>query len=133
MPLERVSTVAALNSLIPTPSERQALAHFVSNFDFRKSEEGIKLVRYVGTGSGILFLPAGFFGSKICSLGPRSLAEHEELLELFVPEGVTTIEDEAFADCKNLERVHLPNTLATLGRGVFKGCTSLREVRRPAL
>ena len=38
---------------------------------------------------------------------------------------LTTIGDEAFAGCTNLESVEIPNTVTSWGENIFKGCTSL--------
>lgn len=38
---------------------------------------------------------------------------------------LTTIGDEAFAGCTNLESVETPNTVTSWGENIFKGCTSL--------
>lgn len=38
---------------------------------------------------------------------------------------LTTIGDEAFAGCTNLEEVEIPNTVTSWGENIFKGCTSL--------
>lgn len=44
-------------------------------------------------------------------------------------EGFTAIGEKAFLNCTNLESVTLPSTLFEIGRGAFKGCNSLKEVR----
>ena len=45
----------------------------------------------------------------------------------FIPEGVVEIVDLAFRDCKNLESVHLPQSLRRIGHQAFKGCSALRS------
>ena len=76
---------------------------------------------------GKVTLPAGDF----VAIGARAFAgKHNPYIEsVAIPAGVTVIKAEAFAGSKNLRTVILPtgNNIG-LSRGVFKGCTRLREV-----
>lgn len=49
-----------------------------------------------------------------------------------IPEGVHTIEANAFLGNVNIESVFLPSTLEKIGTGAFKGCRALRSVTIPA-
>lgn len=58
------------------------------------------------------------------------------MAEVTVPETVdgqpvVAIGDDVFADCPNLKKVNLPDSLRTMGVRVFKNCTSLTEVTLP--
>ena len=48
-----------------------------------------------------------------------------------IPDGVTTIEDEAFSLCQDLTNLILPNTLTTLGKQVFSHCNKLTTLQLP--
>lgn len=48
-----------------------------------------------------------------------------------LPEGITTIQGEAFRMCSQLENVKLPSTLIYIGTGAFMNCTSLTEFIMP--
>ena len=48
-----------------------------------------------------------------------------------IPEGVTTIEDCAFYDCKSLESVTLPKGVTSIGQFAFLNCNSLVSVIIP--
>ena len=45
-----------------------------------------------------------------------------------VPEGITSIADFAFLECKQLEKVILPKSLVEIGAGTFGDCISLKEI-----
>ena len=49
-----------------------------------------------------------------------------------IPEGVTAVGEDAFADCESLVSVTLPTTLRELGDGAFSGCDALETVDLPA-
>jgi len=42
------------------------------------------------------------------------------------------INENAFAECTNLKKVTLPDTITTMGAGAFTGCTSLESINVPA-
>ena len=76
---------------------------------------------------GKVTLPKGDF----VAVGARAFAgKHNPYVEsVAIPDGVSVIKAQAFADCKNLRTVILPsNNNIGLSGGVFKGCTRLREV-----
>ena len=52
--------------------------------------------------------------------------------QLFIGEGVETLQDRAFYFCSDLIAVSLPSTLKTIRPGAFFGCYSLTEIEIPA-
>ncbi len=42
-----------------------------------------------------------------------------------LPDGIVSIADEAFINCKNLTGIKLPNSVATIGDCAFEGCSSI--------
>ena len=64
---------------------------------------------------------------------PLSIAQHlfvngEEVVDLVIPEGTTSIGSYAFRDCKSIKSVKIPNSLTNINLGVFSGCESLSAV-----
>ena len=49
-----------------------------------------------------------------------------------MPEGITSIDYNAFSGCQNLETVALPESLTTLGIRTFGGCQSLKTIKIPS-
>ena len=48
-----------------------------------------------------------------------------------IPNGVTTIGEEAFGGCESLVNINIPNSVTTIGRGAFKYCNSLTNINIP--
>lgn len=48
-----------------------------------------------------------------------------------IPNGVTTLQGDAFSDCVSLVNITIPNGVTNIGLGVFLGCTSLSSVIIP--
>lgn len=63
------------------------------------------------------------------------VAEHRDMTELYLPEGMTRLGAGVFGRekgaCESLRLVHLPSTLTRLGRDCFAGCRSLESVKLP--
>ena len=64
---------------------------------------------------------------------PLTLAHHlyvngEEVTELVIPDGVTTIGDDAFHDATALTSVAIPSSVKTIGAEAFAGCNMLSNL-----
>lgn len=78
----------------------------------------------------VLVIPNAVMGKKVVSIG-RSAFEYMNMKEVIIPSAVTTIGEEAFRECKKLNRVNLPVAVTTIGAGAFSGCHELKEVNLP--
>ena len=56
----------------------------------------------------------------------------DKLRVVIIPEGVRTIEANTFANCPNLEEVHLPDTLTFIGEKAFLNCKKLKTINFPS-
>ena len=67
---------------------------------------------------------------NVVSLNDEAFLSYEELTEVAVPEGIMSIGDYAFRNCRKLRSVKLPQNV-TLGKGLFAGCTNLKDIELP--
>ena len=51
--------------------------------------------------------------------------------KVIIPNGVTSIEDEAFKDCSNITSIIIPNSVTSIGNSAFSGCSSLTAIKIP--
>lgn len=72
------------------------------------------------TKDGVLIFPEG-----ITAIDQRAFANQEEIVSVVIPDTVTSIGDEAFSQCKNLTSIMIPDSVKTLGKNVFLDCKNL--------
>ena len=82
---------------------------------------------YFATGLQHIEFPQG-----LTSIGDSAFNQCRGLTELVIPESVTQIGIAAFCYCSGLESVSLPAGLSAIGWTAFYGCTSLKEIALPA-
>ena len=51
--------------------------------------------------------------------------------KVIIPDGVTSIGDSAFKDCKSLTSVIIPNSVTSIGNWTFSDCTNLTSIEIP--
>ena len=62
----------------------------------------------------------------------ESAFKGSDVTSVSMPEGITSIDYDAFYECENLESVTLPESLTTLGSDAFYFCKSLKAVKIPS-
>ena len=55
----------------------------------------------------------------------------EEVTNLVIPEGVTSIGSSAFSNCSSLTSITIPNSVTSIGYSAFEGCSSLTSITIP--
>lgn len=55
----------------------------------------------------------------------------EDIIEIIIEEGVTSIRDFAFFDCSNLIKITIPESVTRIGRQAFFNCNSLTSITIP--
>lgn len=86
----------------------------------------IMITRYNGT-EPCPVIPTEIDGRPVTVLGENSFFA-AAVESITVPEGIRTIETNAFAACDDLQKVILPCSLITIGRGIFQGSENLEEI-----
>ncbi len=71
------------------------------------------------------------FGSKVMNIGEEAFAGCRNIQRLLIPGNVKVIEESAFAECTGLEEVIIENGVTHIGAKAFAGCSSLKKVSIP--
>ncbi len=72
-----------------------------------------------------------FDGKKVASIG-RSAFKMSDAEKITVEDGITVIEDHAFAFSDKLEEVILPEGIEKISNNAFAGCVALKTIKLPS-
>ena len=64
----------------------------------------------------------------VTAIGENSFDGFDSLTVVRLPESVSLIEDDAFADCHNLKTVFMGGGIRSIGERIFRGCGILKDV-----
>lgn len=111
-----------------TTEETMATA---SDFSYGGDQSsGLYVGGYQGEGKRIV-IPSAFDDGKIIMLTAKAFYENEDIISVVISNGVTSIGQDAFAECKFLTYVSLPHGVAEIGTSAFRNCVSLTGVVIP--
>ena len=68
---------------------------------------------------------------SVTSIGDHAFYSCESLESIIIPEGVTSIGDSAFSWCYSLKSVTIPDSVTSIGDSAFYDCRSLKSVTIP--
>ena len=94
-------------------------------------------VSYIGEGNMYYLGPNHkgpeeiIFSSNMESIPYGLCGGWENLKKVTIPEGIKTIEAEAFGGCSNLKSIFLPEGVKQIKDGAFRGCSSLESLVFP--
>ena len=121
-----------------------SVAELKKIWKFEKTNEGtLTITSYKGTltevevpamigKDKVTVIGRAVFGDKNCFVsGVKNYDVRKKITSIVVPEGITSIEKEAFAGCSSLVRISMPDTLTEIGMWAFKSCSSLKSITIP--
>ena len=74
-----------------------------------------------------LTIPGGINGNSIKSIAPFAFSG-SKATHVYVLNGIVSIKNSAFANCKQLQKVYIANSVTTVLSRAFEGCENLEEV-----
>ena len=93
-------------------------------FVFREKEDKYELIAYTGGEETIAF-PTNINGSSY------DLYHVRGVVNVIIPDNVTSINGSAFWGCDSLTSITIPNSVTSIGSYAFCGCTSLASIIIP--
>ena len=67
----------------------------------------------------------------VTTIGGSAFISCTALTSINIPNSVTTIGDEAFYGCTTLKSINIPNSVTTIGNATFRSCTALTSINFP--
>ena len=78
-----------------------------------------------------IIIPKNHYGRPVIAISDQAFAECRDITSIVIPDGVTTIGANAFICCENLTSVTIPDSVTIIGAGTFWNCTSLISITIP--
>lgn len=97
--------------------------YFKSDNGVLYTKDGLTLLRYpIGKSDTSFSIPSG-----VESIGSYAFY-YSNLESIIIPSSVTTIENTAFGNCKNMTKIDIPNSVTKIGMMAFDNCSKLSTV-----
>ena len=123
-----LSGITVTTSMTATP----VIARTVEDYAYTDNSDGTVTITNYGGSERDLTIPEELDGKTVSAIGYAAFAECRSLESVIVPETVTRLQDYAFSQCTSLSGIELPQSIVSLGRGIFKNCILLEDVNIPA-
>jgi hypothetical protein len=69
--------------------------------------------------------------NDVTSIGENAFANCKSLINIKIPKSVTSINDYAFSGCSGLKSIKIPKGVTSIGESAFEGCSSLKSIKIP--
>jgi hypothetical protein len=116
-------------------SSHTAKAAQYGDFTYTNTGSAIAITRYTGYGR-VVTIPNTIEGLPVTTIGVGAfyvdVLDLSFMVDVTIPDGVTTIGIAAFANCENLTNINMPTNLTTIGDRAFEFCGRLATVIIPA-
>lgn len=93
------------------------------SLEYYKCDERFKEFKYITAIEGSRCLMYNEQGNEVIG------CEEEECENIVIPEGVTSIKEKAFEGIKKIKTVFSPDSLLTIGKCAFRGCSGITKIR----
>lgn len=98
-------------------------------FSFQDYMAGLKIGEEIPLEDRSSYLETIHLPNSVTHIGCNAFAECGELLSIKLPTGLVSIGESAFVDCWQLERISMPAKLKVIGPRAFQGCINLYHVK----
>ena len=107
-------------------------AYTEGDYEYLRTPSGAAVVYFNGDpATQVLHIPDTLGGLPVTSLEWGAFGSLHQLREVFIPDSVLSVKDEAFLNCTGLETVHIGKRVRLMEGNPFDGCVSLKNIDLP--
>ena len=125
--LSMICAICTIFMLLPTA----IFADTYEDFEYSISEETneVTITKYTGTDT-VVSIPDTINGNPVTSIGTGAFAGRDNLENITIPNGVTSIGSHAFDHC-GFTSITIPNNVTSIGSDAFSRCWNLTSITIP--
>ena len=108
----------------------EANAEVYGDYEYQILKDNtVEISRYNGS-KAVIEIPSEIDGKNVTSIGYGAFGG-SNLSSVTIPEGITTVKDEAFWCCSSLGSIIIPSSVVSIEEGAFGCCSSLNANSNP--
>lgn len=126
----KITPVSAGSAYIVATSGNGVVARLKINvlpYTVAENESGYTILKYSGDSANVA-IPQNVNGKLVTKIQEQAFAKCKTISSVTIPEGVEEIGVSAFSYCSNLTYVSIPSTVKTMGYAAFYTCENLVKV-----
>lgn len=135
---KRLFYILMMLAIVFVISGKQTQAETYGNYEYEILEDGtVEITGYYGNDSD-LSIPQTINNRSVTQIGDHAFdhADSDDelinLLSVTIPNGVTSVGEDAFWGCRNLVSVNLPDSVSEIGSAAFQCCFNLKNINIPS-
>lgn len=105
---------------------------YVNTREYRYTEydDSVTITKYQGN-SEVVVIPPEINGKPVHIIDDAAFADCKKITSVSIPEGVWRIGDSAFSNCEKLTNTVIPESVSTIEAHAFEACSSLSGIAMP--
>ena len=115
------------SAVILASAEEEVTEYVYENFKYTKSEEAVKITGYVEEPTGELVIPEEIDSLPVKAIGYEAFAECKEITSLTLPDTITYVNSSAFF-CLDAHWVSASQNKYQIDSNAYRNCTGLTEI-----
>ncbi len=114
------------------PAVQDAANAPLFDFEFTPDNTAVIVTNYKYNGAAAdVTIPSRYQGKPVTTIGHAAFF-NSAVTSVTIPDSVTSIFDDAFANCSQLTNISIPNSVTYIGFSAFSSCTSLKSITLPS-
>lgn len=126
-----ILAIATIATLILPIGSFTAYAASEGDYEYVSYSGSAYIQKYLGDDENVE-IPSTLGGNTVTTIDDYAFRNCKNIKNVVIPATVTRIDSSAFEGCVNLESINIPNSVTYLGGKVFYGCESLTTITIPA-
>lgn len=127
---EEPTVTEPVSTATPKPEEKETSNDIVAKpkkisgeFEYSQSADSVSITAYKGKSKKVS-IPEKINGVLVDSIADGAF-QNSNIVEVVLPEVITSIGNKAFRGCEELSYINLPGSIANIGEDAFEDCNSL--------